>query len=83
VPSIAPITFGKPLTASNPVQTSLILLPDGHLMIFGAKSYNAFITLRVELRAVARPTSNFSHMDLKDKLTTVDKNYFDINTQKY
>lgn len=67
VPSIAPIIFGKPLIASNPVQTSLILLSDGHLMKTGAKSYRAFTTLCVALRAVARLTSNFSHMDLKER----------------
>ena len=65
VPSIAPITFGKPLAVSNAVQISLTLLPDGHFIMIGAKSYKAFITLRVALRAVARLTLNFSHIDLK------------------
>lgn len=65
--SIAPITFGKPLLTSKPVQTSMILLPDGHLITVGAKLYKALTTLCVALRAVAQLTLNFSHIDLKEK----------------
>lgn len=64
---MAPIIFGKPLIASNPVQTSLTLLPDGHSMKTGAKSYKALTTLPVAMRAVARLMSNFSHMDPKEE----------------
>jgi hypothetical protein len=67
--------FGIPLTTWNPVQTSLTLLPDGHLITVGAKLYRPFITLRVALKAVARLTSNFSHMDLKEKQLAIIGKY--------
>jgi len=77
VPSRAPIIFGKPLIALNSLQTSL---PDGHLMMVGAK-YRTFVTLRVALRAVAWLTSNFSHIDLKEKYwrSSISKNYYNCD----
>lgn len=65
VPSIAPITLGKPLLSSNPRITVAALSPVGHCMNKGARLNNARVTLRTALTAVARPTLNRSQTDLQ------------------
>lgn len=56
VPSIAPMTLGKPLVASNPAHISETRSPVGYLIITGASSTSAFITRLVAYSAVLLPT---------------------------
>lgn len=65
VPSIAPITLGKPLICTNPLDISIAFSSLGHLIKTGAKSIKAFTTLLTDLKAVARPILNFSQIDLQ------------------